>query len=179
VCALKKTTIKHKKLTVIFGIAVLVFLLLFIFNKEFRFNTALRVIVLTNSNPACERVYSIDVWEDNIYIKKKIYSNEKLYKENYKAALISSLIMNEKIYKLQRSDFWCNDIKAVYIDSDTYLKGGLSKISVQTGYGHYDMGASTVCSEGKLATIRYQDPEFTEECEKIVSEYDDYDFFRE
>ena len=171
----KNKSKKHKALFIILGIILLIFSILFFCNKEFRFNVAVRFIVLTNVNPFYERYYDVSIWDDSICITKKIYGAEN---NSYKAALRSALVINEKIYKLQRSDFWCDNIKAVYIDSDTYLMNPARSISVGTGQGSYFYYGEypVFIEEGKWVIIRYLDETVKDECEAIVLEYDDYEF---
>jgi len=48
---------------VISGTVLLSFLILFFSNKEFRFNIAVRFIVLTNVDPFHERYYDVNCFE--------------------------------------------------------------------------------------------------------------------
>jgi len=148
-----------------------------------------RFIVLTNVDPFHERYYDVSIWDDNIYIAKEIYTyyedrnkfivyeRDKRF-ERMKKSLQTSLKINEAIYKLQRSDFWCNDIRAVYIDSDTSVSGGLAAISVGTGHGSYEIGDDADHTyEGKWAIVRnYTDKELRKEFEEIVLNFDGYTF---
>ena len=59
----------------ILRIVLLFFIFLFFVNKDFRFNVAVRFIVLTNVNPFCERYYDVSIWDDNVYISKEIYTD--------------------------------------------------------------------------------------------------------
>lgn len=184
---------KHcKNFLYILGIFFLIFNFLFFLNKEFRFNIAVRLIVLANVNPIHERYYDVNIWDDNIHITKKIhtyyedknkfivYERDKRF-ERMKIALQTSLDINEAIYKLQRSEFWCNSIRAVYIDSDTYVKGGLTTLSVGTGHGSYEINEDTDYSyEEKWVIVRdYNNSELRDEFEKIVLKYDGYSFQKE
>ncbi len=120
-------------------IVLLFFIFLFFFNKDFRFNVAVRFIVLTNVDPFCERLYiSKEIYtdhEEGIWLK--IYERNKRF-ERLKKSLQTSLKINEEIYKIQCSDLWCDNKRAVYIDSDTYVGGGLTDLSVGTGHGSYE-----------------------------------------
>lgn len=173
----------------ILGIVLLFFIILFFFNKEFRFNVAVRFIVLTNVNPFHERYYDVSIWDDNIYISKEIYTyyedrNEFIVYERdkrferMKKSLQTSMDINEAIYKLQRSDFWCDNIRAVYIDSDTSVRGGLATLSVGTGHGSYEIGTDVDYQyEKKWVIVRdYTDKELRGEFEEIVLKYDGYTF---
>lgn len=165
---------------------------MFFLNKDFRFNVAVRFIVLTNVDPFCERYYDVSIWDDNVYISKEIYTDYeegnglKIYERNkrferLKKSLKTSLKINEAIYKLQCSDFWCDSKRAVYIDSDTYVGGGLTDLSVGTGHGSYETGTDLDFTyEEKWVIVRnYTDKTLLEEFEEIVLKYDGYKFYTE
>lgn len=145
--------------------------------------------MLTNVNPFHERYYDVSIWDDNIYISKEIYTyyedrNEFIVYERdkrferMKKSLQTSMDINEAIYKLQRSDFWCDNIRAVYIDSDTSVRGGLATLSVGTGHGSYEIGTDVDYQyEKKWVIVRdYTDKELRGEFEEIVLKYDGYTF---
>lgn len=144
---------------------------------------------MTNVDPFHERYYDVSIWDDNIYITKEIYTyyenrnkfivyeRDKRF-ERMKKSLQTSLRINEAIYKLQCSDFWRDKKRAVYIDSDTYVGGGLATLSVGTGHGSYEIGDDVDHTyEGKWVIVRnYTDKELREEFEEIVLKYDGYTF---
>ena len=174
---------KHKALFIILGIILSIFSILFFCSKEFRFNVAIRFIALIHLNPLSEIIYSIDSNEDSIIITKYIVSSNDIdeQKNKYKISLTSSLKTNDAIYEMQRSNFWCDNIKAVCIDSDTYLMNPARSISVGTGQGSYFYYGEypVFIEEGKWVIIRHLDETVKDECEAIVLEYDDYEFSRE
>ena len=170
-------------------IIMIFFLIIFFLNKEFRFNVAVRFIVFTNVNPFCERYYNVSIWDDNIHIKKQIYTYYKdenefiLYEKNkkferMKKSLQTSLKINESIYNLQCSDFWSDNKRAIYIDSDSYVGGGLATLSVGTGHGSYEIDTYVDLSyEEKWVIVRnYIDKELQKEFEQIVLRYGGYEF---
>lgn len=166
---------------------VVVFLLLFVFVKGLRYSAAIRFLAVTSVDPFRERIHSVDIADDFIIIRKVFKTNpsdrdktmsDLEHYEIYETALESSIKINEKIYGLQRLKFFCDSPKAVYINSDSYFTGGLTPVSVGTGHGSYEIGVE-ISAEGKWAIVRYLSKNVKKECEKIVSEYDNYEFYTE
>ena len=179
---------KISRLVVIIILAVIsVMLFLFIFSKEFRLNFAVRIIALGNIDITNELIWSVHVEDDYICIEKIIFPSKANSQdvhmddlsdyEPFKKSLRSSIKLNDKIYALQRSDFWCNKKRAVYIFSDTCVDQGPTAISVGTGQASFMRFYDTEDSvEGKWADIEYLSVNAKNECRDIVAQNDGYVF---
>lgn len=180
----RKKTIR-RIVTCIVCIAV-VFLILFFVWKDFRLYVAIRYKLLTTIDPLCEYVNDIYIGDDHIYISKGIRDIKIIdYPDQYSVAIKASLELNDYIYSLQQSDFWCDSPRSVYIESDEF-RGGLSSVEVGTGYGtdHLSykdghIGMDDYNLQGKWVTIRYFSDDFNENTKSDISAYENYKIFIE